>query len=170
MMEEYLITKEEYEELKKALDGAQERTRKATKDKSDAGAGQDAWHDENFKLGIAEEAKWKRQEEEIKSIIRNVRIIEPVEQADIAQIGNGVRIAYDSGKELEFILGGYHSGAFIENRVSIYSPVGEAVVGTKEGEICTFRVGKEETRIKVKKILSPSNAEKIFTKEYPPIN
>ncbi len=159
-MDKYLITKEEYEKLKKALDVAKERTRKATKDKADAGAGQDAWHDENFKLGIVEEAKWKRQEEELKAIVRNVQIIEPVEQADTAQIGNGVRIEYDNGEKLEFVLGGYYSGAIMSDKVSIYSPVGEAVLGAREGESRTFKIGKEEIRIKIKKILLPSNVRR----------
>ena len=94
---------------------------------------------------------------ELQRLLSGAKVIKPEEQDNVVQFGTGVIIEYEDGTEKKFILDGYQIGN-LKDRVSIYGPLGEALIGAKIGEERRFRVGNTERKVRVKKIILPSMA------------
>lgn len=162
-MSKYVFTRRGFEEFKEYYRRVEQTLNRVTKEKSRAGSGQDAWHDEGFKLGIGEEMMWSKRFGELQDIMRNAEIVDSVEQNEIVRIGNGVIIEYEDGSRRKLILDGY----LIEvknHRASILSPLGRGLIGTKEGSEIKIRIAGKDTLITVLKILYPSEAEEKIAK------
>lgn len=151
-MTHYMITPRGLQFLEKAIQKAQAQLTEITKNKSDAGAGQDGWHDEGFQRGIAEEQMWSKKVGDLQKVRNSAHIITPEEQAETVKIGVGVILQYESDEEEKFLVEGYlvNSG---ESDLSLYSPLGKAIFGAREGEKRTFS-GKQ--LVTIKKIVPPS--------------
>jgi transcription elongation GreA/GreB family factor len=91
----------------------------------------------------------------------NAQVIEPEEQNINVQVGNGVEIRYYDGTTFRFILEGYWLGS-LENRVSVYGPLGQALFGAKKGEKRTLKLDREEKNIIVIDIILPSIVKKTY--------
>ncbi|MBU1130949.1 GreA/GreB family elongation factor [Patescibacteria group bacterium] len=159
----YACTKYGLDKIRKAIATAQTNIDSAISMKADSGSSQDGWHDEGFKQGVSEELTWSRRIGELQGILRQTYMADIIETDDVAGIGNGLIITLN-GAEKRFILEGYLLEAD-EKRVSIYSPLGKLLLGAKEGEEKVLVIGKKESRIIIKKILRPSNAESIFSRD-----
>jgi len=156
-MSSYIFSEEGYEELKRAITFARDNLEKTIKAKGEAHNGQDSWHDEGFKTAIVEEMGWSRRLGELQRLLSRAEIVKPEEQNTFVQFGTGVIIEYEDGTEKKFILDGYQIGN-LKDRVSIYGPLGKALIGAKVGEERRFRVGNTERKVRVKKIILPSMA------------
>jgi len=158
-MASYLLTKRGYELLKKHIRQAEKRLSQAIRLKSEAGAGQDSWHDEGFKLGIVEEMMWSKRLGELEKVLSNAQLVQPREQNERVEIGVGVVIKdADDGSIDKYIVDGY----LVEpekKRVSVYSPLGKALLGAREGEERTMVIGGKERSFIIEKIFPPSIAE-----------
>ena len=159
-MGHYIITKKGYEFLKQVKEEAREQLNQATKNKSEAGNGQDGWHDEGFKLGIAEEMKWSKKLADLQKIEQNTSIVEPEEQNETVQLGNGVIIEYEDGTIKSFILDGY-MGFPPPGMISVYSPLGRTLLGSTQGEERILYLDNREVLVQVKEIFPPSKAEAV---------
>lgn len=160
-MNEYIFTQKGYEALLKKVRETKELLNQAIRLKSEAGSGQDGWHDEGFKLGVTEETMWDKRLIELQDLCSNAQVIDPKEQNDIVGLGTGVILEYEDGSTFKFILEGY-AVEMLEGRVSIHSPLGRTILGAKEGEKRSFQVGATKKTVMVKKILPPSMAETLF--------
>ena len=163
-MEKHIFTQRGYNALKEAVGNTAKRLAKVTRDKADAGSGQDGWHDEGFKIGVVDEMMWSKRLSELQTIMQSATVVSPEEQDRVVKFGNGVTIQYQDGSIFSFILGGYNIGTHNEARpeISIYSPLGKAILGAKTGETRQFQ---KKGNITIKKILPPSRAEEIFQGE-----
>ena len=158
-MNKYIFTERGYYYLRKTIRETEKKLKEVTKAKAEAGLGQDGWHDEGFKLGIAEEMMWSKRLGELEQILHNAQVVKPEEQNKRVQVGVGVIIEYENGTANEFIIDGYLIG-ITDRRISVYSPLGKVLLGAIEGEKRILVIGKEKKEIFVKKIFSPSTAEK----------
>ncbi len=156
------ITKREYEELEKAIIETEKKVNRAIKEKADSGSGQDTWHDEGFKQNLVEEAMWRQKLKELKKTRNSLIIIEPEEQDEVAEIGNGVEVEYENGETFKFILEGLNVSGKMSN-LSIYSPLGKAVWRAREEDKVKVNIGHKEHEVIVKNIIFPSKAKEIFS-------
>jgi len=162
-MDEFIFTPKGYEALLAAIRKTEHMLNKSTRMRTDAGAGQDDWHDEQYQRAMIEEEMWDARLKELKTILSKSRIVEPQEQDETVELGNGVRIQYKDGSILEFVMQGCMLSMLEDiTFVSIHSPLGQAIVGANVGDTVSFRVGKNERTVKILKILPPSRADTIF--------
>ncbi len=153
----YPLTEESYRILQQKIEKLKQKLQEIRSAKAEAHQGQDSWHDEGFKLGSTQERKCSRRIGDYQRILRNAEMFSPEEQDTRVQFGNGVRIRFSDGTERQFILDGYH---LLDGRISVLSPLGKAIVGSKQGEERTFEVDGEERRVRIEEIILPSTAKK----------
>jgi transcription elongation GreA/GreB family factor len=110
-------------------------------------------------LSLRETAVLDTQLRNLINIRRNAEVVVPVEQDQQVQFGNGVELIYENGEVSRLIVEGY---VFVsaENRLSIHSPLGQAIIGAKQGDKVSFMVGNRTITVIVNKIILPSQAEK----------
>lgn len=164
-MSEYVFTSRGYEILLEMIKKNESILEQSTRTKSEAGQGQDDWHDEQFQRAMVEEEMWQKRLLGLKKILSQAQIIEPEEQNEFVDIGTGVVIQHEDGSIFKFIM----QGCVLEideemNFVSVHSPLGQAILGSKAGETKSFRVEDKEKKITVQKIFPPSEAEILFKK------
>lgn len=158
IMDGYVFTARGYKMLQEHICRTKERLSQATKLKSEAGAGQDAWHDEGFKLGLVDEMMWSRRLKELEKILFVAQLIQPEEQRERAEIGVGVVIEYEDGVTDKYIIDGYLMDSE-EKRISVYSPLAKAMLGAKEGDERIMVIGDRKITFSIEKIYPPSVAE-----------
>lgn len=139
-----------------------ERLAKATDMKAQASSGQDGWHDEGFKIGLVEEMMWSRELGRLQELMVKAKVVEPEEQNATVQLGNGVVVERDDGSVIRFVLSGYMSDP-ADGHVSIYSPVGQTLIGATEGEERVLSLKDSRQILKVIKILPPSVAKDVLS-------
>ncbi len=158
----YILTRKEADFLEQIILTAKKDLDDATKDRAEAGAGQDTWHDENFKNGIAEEAQKYKIWKDWDDMRTKAQIIIPEEQDSVIDIGSGAIIFYPDGSQIGIVFVGYNlPGMYdMEKRigVSAQSPLGIAIRGAKKGEERKMN----DTKLKIEKIFRPSESEKAF--------
>jgi transcription elongation factor GreA len=116
------------------------------------------WHDNSAADFAVEE--YKRigvREAELQSALQNAIIIKPRQEIDHVDLGNTVVVRLgDSDEDEKFTLLGPQDAATGRNNgwISYLSPVGEALMGMREGESRTFPLGENRKQsVAVKKIL-----------------
>lgn len=143
----FLITPNEHQLLVNKLQEAEQRCKSTMREGLESGGEQDGHHDEGFQLSIRESAVAARQVEELRSLQSNVKIFEPIEQSETARIGNGVQIVFSDQTRANYILEGKVIDANqAEIKLSIYSPLGRAILGAKIGEQRQFNSPKHGTQ------------------------
>lgn len=161
-MTQYIFTQRGYKLLTELIEKTRKQLSQITNEKAKAGSGQDTWHDEGFKIAVAEEMMWSKRLGELQSLIFNARVTKPKEQNEFVEIGTGIIIEYEDGSTFRFILDGYLVD-ITEDYVSIYSPLGKALLGARKGE--ERKLEKTEKIVKVKKIFPPSKAKSVLQEE-----
>lgn len=162
VLDELIFTPDGYKTLEEKMRQTAERLAKATDMKAQASSGQDGWHDEGFKIGLVEEMMWSRELGRLQELMVKVKVVELEEQNTTVQLGNGVIVERDDGSIIRFVMSGYMSDPG-EGRVSIYSPVGQALMGATEGEERALSLKDSKQILKVIKILPPSMAEDVLS-------
>lgn len=160
-MTQYIFTQEGFKKLEMLIHETKEKLDQTIKAKAEAGSGQDGWHDEGFQMLEAQERMLSKRLGELQMLSSNAQTIKPEEQNDSIKIGTGVIIEYEDGSIFKFILDGYLVGA-LENRVSVYSPLGRILLNAKKGEERILQIEGKERIIKIKEIFPPSIAKSIF--------
>ena len=158
----YLFTKKGFEELKELIRQTEERLKEIRKRKAEAGTGQNGWHDEQFRLSEAEENRLIDRLENLMKLYSNAEVIEPEEQCECVKIGVGIVIKFEDGTTDKIILDGYQV-VLRDHIVSIYSPIGNALLGAKKGEIIEIKEIKRQ--IEVIEIYPPSKAFEMIESE-----
>lgn len=161
-MEKYIFTRKGYKALIQLIKKNEAILKQTTKAKSEAGAGQDGWHDEGFKTGATEEMMWSKRLGELEELCRNAEVVDPIEQNEFVDLGTGVILGQEDGKTSKFILEGYNIEG-LEGRLSIHSPLGQAILGAKKGEKRSLLIGGNEKLIIIQKIIPPSKAGELIT-------
>lgn len=138
-MEEYL-TKEKYQALQKELeilvkDKRKEVAEKLEYAKSLGDLSENAEYHEARDTQAAIEDRIKK----IENILKNAVIVSEKHLTDVASIGSKVTVVKDGNKEEKiYTLVGAEEADLSAGKISIRSPLGEAVVGKKKGEKFNF--------------------------------
>lgn len=161
----YPLTPQRFAQLESMITEAKEKADQAARSGYESGSEQDGHHDEGYQLSLQQTAMLDKRLRDLIEIRRNAEIVTPVEQDQQVQFGNGVELIYPNGEVTRFIMEGYVFGSS-ENRLSIHSPLGRAIIGAKQGDEVSFKVGDRTITVVVGKIFLPSQAEKFCTDNY----
>ena len=154
MEEKEYLTKEKEKELKEELEYLKKDKRKEIAEqleyaKSLGDLSENAeYHEAREMQGITEDRIQK-----LESILKNAVIVSSHHSTDIVSVGSVITITKDGSKneQVYTIVGGEESD-LLNNKVSVYSPLGEAVLGKKKGESFTFKAPSGAITYKIIKI------------------
>lgn len=150
------LTQEGYEKLKEKLDHLKlVKRREIAKQLEKARAMGDL--SENAEYDAAKEAQAHLEKSifELEDKLSRARIIEHENIArDKVYVGAKVRLLdKDSEEELEYLIVSPPEADYNENKISIESPIGKALLGHKEGEIIEINVPAGVLRYEILEIL-----------------
>ena len=115
---------------------------------------------ENAEYDAAKEAQahCEARIAELEGKLVNVRIIEDTQiSSDKVFIGAVVSLVdLDTGEELQYMLVSPEEADYEQNKLSIYSPIGKALIGHQQGEEVSAKVPAGILRYKIVKIERPS--------------
>ena len=153
------ITREGYERLQAQLHElvTVRRAELASwlRDARDGGGGPDGNSD--HAEALEEHALLERQIAELRQTLAHVKVIDP--DADgTAGIGAYVRLRMPSGASMRYQLVGHAEADPGEGRISIGSPVGEAILGRRNGDVVDVDAPGGTQRIEILEIESPSGS------------
>ncbi len=154
------FTRRGIDEFNKQFERTADNLKRATDEKGFSGNGPDAWHDEGHKIALVDEMMWSQRLGEMQVILSQASLIEPEEQKQKVRIGNGVRVEFEDGTEKGFIIDGYLVSISVP-RISIYSPLGRALVGKEEGDSCELEISGKKRVVTIMEIIMPSEAERL---------
>ncbi len=130
------LTQEGFEELKKELDDLINVKRPANiKAIKEARALGDLSENAEYDAARNEQAELEGRIKKIEQILENVSIIENVDTSKVS-IGNKVKIKYiDDGEVDEYQIVGSQEADPFESKISNESPIAQALLGSKVGDI-----------------------------------
>lgn len=149
------LTHEGYEKLRKELEYLQNvKRREISKAIAEARAHGDL--SENAEYTYAKEAQALNEKKvaELEDKLSRAKLIdESAMSKDEILIGAKVRLKdLDSGEELEYSLVSEEEADYASGKISVTSPVGEALIGHKENETVKIKVPAGTLRYKIVKI------------------
>jgi len=141
-MQESVITKQGFERLCEELERLRGEGRRSVADRLRVAAAREADLSQNTEyLELREEqAQLERRISMLEGRLRSVRIVGPQLGNGRVDLGERVRVRdVVSGRALEVELVGHFEGDLAAGRVSVGSPLGQALVGLREGEVADVR-------------------------------
>ncbi len=149
------FTKEGYEKIEEELRDLKTRGRKEIADEI-AEARSKGDLSENAEYDAAKEAQGFLEDKIVKleNILANARIVEPGD-LDLSQVRILTKVTIlnkNVGKEMTYQLVSPKEADFKENKISVKSPIGAALIGKKVGEIVNVKVPAGTLELKVLKI------------------
>ena len=147
------LTQEGFEELKKELDDLINIKRPANiKAIKEARALGDLSENAEYDAARNEQAELEGRIKKIEQILENVSIIENVDNSKVS-IGNTVKIKYvDDGEEDEYQIVGSQEADPFESKISNESPIAQALLGRKVGEVVDVNSPNGVYQVKITKI------------------
>lgn len=154
-MSDVYLTRDGYEKLRKELEQLQNvKRREISKAIGEARAHGDL--SENAEYTYAKEAQGMNEKKiaELQDKLSRAKLIDESAMAkDEILIGAIVKLKdLDSGEELKYTLVSEEEADFANNKISVTSPVGEALIGHKENDTVKIKVPAGTLRYKVLKI------------------
>ncbi len=147
------LTQEGFLELKKELDDLINIKRPANiKAIKEARALGDLSENAEYDAARNEQAELEGRIKKIEQILENVSIIENVDNSKVS-IGNTVKIKYvDDGEEDEYQIVGSQEADPFESKISNESPIAQALLGRKVGEVVDVNSPNGVYQVKITKI------------------
>ena len=147
------LTQEGFLELKKELDDLINIKRPANiKAIKEARALGDLSENAEYDAARNEQAELEGRIKKIEQILENVSIIENVDNSKVS-IGNTVKIKYvDEGEEDEYQMVGSQEADPFESKISNESPIAQALLGRKVGEVVDVNSPNGVYQVKITKI------------------
>lgn len=154
-MEKNYLSREGYEKLDNELRDLKTRGRKEIADEiAEARAKGDL--SENAEYDAAKEAQGMLEKRiaELENALANARILEEEDiNTDKAYMLSTVTIHnHKVDKEVKYTLVSKDEANFKENKISVESPIGKAILGSEVGEIVEVEVPAGKLKLEVKKI------------------
>ena len=149
------LTPEGYEKLRKELEHLKTtKRRELSRAIGEARAHGDI--SENAEYDAAKDAQGMNEKKiaELEAKLATAQILDNSQMStDEVLIGATVKLKdVDSGEEIEYTIVAEEEADFAENKISIQSPVGSALVGHKKGETVEIQVPRGILKYKVLKI------------------
>jgi transcription elongation factor GreA len=102
-----------------------------------------------YQTARAEQEKNDARIAEIENILSNVEIIKKPKGDSKVQLGSNVKLKGEAGKTKEFQLVGTVEADPLSGKISDESPIGQAVIGKKEGESVQITTPVDTTTYKI---------------------
>lgn len=150
----YELTQEGLERLKTRLQEAEGKLTKLLRQKLEtAQTAGDYWHDNPafHQLEMEERALCDRIAEIREKLSRAV-IVKKQEGNNTAEIGSFVELIFEDGTETKLTITDPEIADPSEGFISYDSPLGEAVLGARSGDVRTYSVEEREFQVKVVRI------------------
>ena len=151
---EVLLTREGLEKLEAELDNLKnvKRIEVAQRIKVAIGFG-DLSENSEYEDAKNEQAMVEGQIVELENKIRNARVIETQANSNTVNIGSTVRLLHIArNMEMEYTIVGSTESDPAKRRISNESPVGEAIIGHKKGDIVKVAAPKSALEYKILEI------------------
>ena len=149
MKKEYLLTKEGVEELKHEHEELiSQRGELAERIKTAREFG-DLAENAEYSAARQDQERAEGRIAEIEGILQNVKIISKPKGDSKVQIGSNVKLKSESGVTKEFQVVGTVEADPLNGKISDESPIGQALLGKKEGEQVEITTPAETTTYKV---------------------
>ncbi|MCA9547133.1 MAG: GreA/GreB family elongation factor [Myxococcales bacterium] len=138
--------------LNQRLAAARQRYLDICADNEDAaGAGDTSvWHD-NFAYEENQRQMHAaaRTVRDLEHLLRRMQVVHPVERPSQATVGTEVTFSDEDGEEHRWILGGYEDSDPAEGRVAYTTPLGQALMGARPGELRQWPRGGRRVEIEI---------------------
>ena len=147
----------DYAELMRELDELRSRHRgelaRRLRDARDFGSP----GDDDDRLAVFEDAAVDEARiAQLERLARSVSVVAARDDADgVAGLGSTVRVADEAGETMEFALVGRRAADAAPREVSLASPVGNALVGVRAGDVA--RVALPSGRVRLLRVLDVTN-------------
>lgn len=148
--EEYL-TQEKFNEIKNELDYLKTTRRKEIAEnleyaRSLGDLSENAEYQEARELQASTEERIRK----IESILQSAKIVQDKKKSNIVGLGSVVTIQKDGEKEtFKYNIVGTEEADMVERKISYLSPLGEAMIGKKKGELFSFQTPNGRMNYKV---------------------
>ncbi len=154
MAGETFLTRQGYEKLREDLKTLKGRRQQLTREIAEAAEKGDLKENAEYHAAKEEQQKVVRRIDEIEAKLRSARIIEEAAvQSGEIRIGSTARLKdLKSGEEVVYTLVDSAEADFSRGRISVRSPVAEALLGHKEGSEVTIKLPAGPLTYKVVKV------------------
>ena len=149
MKKEYLLTKEGVEELKQEHEELISRRGELAERIKTAREFGDLAENAEYSAARQDQERAEGRIAEIEGILQNVKIISKPKGDSKVQIGSNVKLKSESGVTKEFQVVGTVEADPLNGKISDESPIGQALLGKKEGEQVEITTPAETTTYKV---------------------
>lgn len=148
MKKTYQLTPTGRDELQAEIDELKSRRGDIAERIATARAFGDLSENAEWDAARAEQAQVESRIAEIEDILMNASIIKPKAGSTIA-VGHTVKLETEVGKKVEYCLVGSVEADPLEGKISDESPIGQALLGKKQGESVTIKTPGGETTYKI---------------------
>ena len=128
-----------------------------------AGAGDSSvWHD-NFAHEENQRQMYRlaHRIRELEQCIDRIRVVPAwAEAPETVRLGVRVRLVFDDGQEMTCFIAGWQDGDPQRGRISYESPLARGLLGAREGDVRTVRVGPRRREVEILEIL-PAPPEEV---------
>lgn len=154
---DYIITNTGFRKLKEEIEKVKKELREISLSKGEAAeTGGNVWHDNfAFEQLVQREMMFSKRLAELQERLSKARIVDDKEigsQIDV-RLGSKVVIKFEDGRQKEFTISDPEITDPSKGLISYQSPIGKALLGAKEGEERSYRVGDKIINIKVVKLV-----------------
>ena len=146
------MTKVSYEKLQAKLEALKKRRAVISKAIGEAREAGDLRENSAYHAAKDEQGLNEMRIRELETKIENAEIVNKskLSKADGVTLGSTVKIkALDNGQEFEYTLVPGHEADILENKISTDSPVGDALVGRKKGEVIEVEAPRGMVKYKI---------------------
>ena len=150
---EFLLTSEGFLELEEELDNLKNVERPSVIEAiKEARAQGDLSENADYDAARNKQAEVEARIKEIEYMLQNAKIIEKTDDHKVG-LGSKVNILYveDEEEETYYIVGSTEADP-LENKISNESPIGQAIIGKKEGDIVEIESPNGNYQIKIVKV------------------
>jgi transcription elongation factor GreA len=133
MKKQYRLTREGVDELKAELEALDQKRPEIADSIKTARELGDLSENAEYQAALAEKERNEARSKEVENILSNVEIIKKPRGDSKVQLGSQVKLRSD-GKTKEFRVVGTVEADPLSGKISDESPIGQALIGKKEGE------------------------------------
>jgi transcription elongation factor GreA len=146
-----ILTKEGYEELKGELNVLNKKLPEAIERVTRAREYGDLSENSEYHAAREDLAFIQGRADELEEIIARAKVLEPVKSNGVADLGCKVTV-HANGNEVTYILVGEYEADPTKKKISVESPLGQALLGKKVNEEVEFEAPVGKVIYTVKKI------------------
>lgn len=150
-----IISEKVYKKLKEELERLKTVERKAIAEKiKTAKEFGDLSENAEYQSALEEQKKLERKILELENLLKSVKVVKgTTKNKNSVNINSEVTLVdLESKKTLKYKLVGFGEANPTENKISIESPLGKALIGKKIGEIVEVTLGNNVKKFKIKNI------------------